>query len=37
MQGLFAAEQVSFFDASTMSIEEIASQLVQLARIERRI
>lgn len=37
MQGLFAAEQVSFFDASTMSIEEIASQLVQQARIERRI
>jgi regulator of PEP synthase PpsR (kinase-PPPase family) len=37
MLALFAGEQVPHFDASTMSIEEIASQLVQQARIERRI
>lgn len=34
---LFADEEVAHFDASTMSIEEIASQLVQQMRIERRI
>jgi regulator of PEP synthase PpsR (kinase-PPPase family) len=37
MLALFTTEQVPHFDASTMSIEEIASQLVQQARIERRI
>ena len=34
---LYAAEGIPHFDASTMSIEEIASQLFQQARLERRI
>ncbi|MDX1593206.1 MAG: pyruvate, water dikinase regulatory protein [Gammaproteobacteria bacterium] len=37
VQALFEAEAVPHFDASSLSIEEIASQLVQQARIERRI
>ncbi len=37
VRALFAAERVPHFDASTLSIEEIASQLVQQARLARRI
>jgi len=37
IQALFAAESIPYFDASSLSIEEIASQLFQKTRIERRI
>ncbi|HEY5789366.1 MAG TPA: pyruvate, water dikinase regulatory protein [Gammaproteobacteria bacterium] len=37
VQALFASEAIACLDASTMSIEEIASQLFQQARIERRL
>jgi hypothetical protein len=37
IQALFATESIPYFDASSLSIEEIASQLFQKIRIERRI
>jgi len=37
VQALFATESIPHFDASTLSIEEIASQLFQESRLVRRI